>query len=124
MAKKYKVKHYYGKDIGTSRAELHPVSIVVLVLVFVGLGYIGTIIYKPVYNFVMNIGKEGVVSSMPELSESVPTGEPEPETEPEPELEPEPVADFDKLRAVYAPFETVADSARFDAFILGLEDGY
>lgn len=112
MGKKYKVKHYYGgKSGGFFKANPHPLGILAIVLSFAALVYVGTIIYEPIYDFVMNIGKPAeIVYTEPEIPEPA---ESEPPAEPEPKPEPE----YDKLRAVYLPFETASDNARLDAFL-------
>lgn len=105
MAKNYRVKRYYGKNGTTFRAKPRVLTVVILLLLFAGLVYAGTIIYKPVYDFVMDLGKEP-----PPKTESLP--EPEPEAQPEPEPEPPPPSEpeYEKLRTLYIPPTTGAMS--------------
>lgn len=111
MAKKYRVKRYYGKNSVSFRAKPRVLTVVFVVLLLAGLGYVGTIIYKPVYDFVMNLGKEPppLVETLPE-----PDAEPEPELKPEPEPEPEP--GHEMMRAVY-----IKDITAIDAVISEIE---
>lgn len=116
MAKKYRVKHYYGKNGMSFRAKPRVLTVVLVLLLFVGLGYIGTIIYRPVYDFVMNLGKEP-----PPVAETLPEPEPEPEAESEPEPQPPAEPEYKPLRAVYVPMATGGTTANLDAIISGLE---
>lgn len=118
MAKKYRVKRYYGKNGMSFRAKPRVLTVVFVLLLFVGLGYLGTIIYRPVYDFVMNLSKEP-----PPIAETLPEPESGSEPEPEAEREPEPPAEpeYEPLRAVYVPMATGGTTADIDAIISGLE---
>ncbi len=114
-----RVKRYYGRMTSSSyRAKPRPLTVILVILLFAGLGYLGTVIYEPVYDFVMSIGKAPtIVASEPEVT-------PPPQvvsssTAPEPEPTPEP--EFDKLRAVYLPHNIAADPAALESFLQKLE---
>lgn len=119
MAKRYRVKRYYGRNESSYRAKPRLITIILVVLVFAGLGYLGTVIYKPAYDFIMNIGKAPVESSSgPESASSEPVSSSEPEKQPEPPKRPE----YKKLKAVYIPHEVAADQNKLDEFLTGLSD--
>ena len=121
MARKYKVKRYYGKDVGFYRAKPHPLVVILVIVVLAGLGYLGTVIYEPVYDFIMNIGRQDESAvSVPEDSEPEPENEPDHGAVTEPEDEPVPHL-HDNLRAVYIPHETVSDAERLEVFLSGLD---
>lgn len=118
---KHRIRHYYGDKAGTYRAKPHPLTIIFVVALLAGLAYLGTVIYQPAYDFIMNVGKPADAgSSVPENTEPEPSsaaGEENPrEKEPE-----QPVPEFAKLKAVYIPHETAVNPAGLDAFIAGLE---
>lgn len=100
------------------RAKPRVLTVVFVLLLFVGLGYLGTVIYKPAYDFVMNLEKEP-----PPISEPLPEPESEPLPEPESESEPEQPAipGFEPLRAVYPAIASSGGTLDIDAIIGEIE---
>jgi hypothetical protein len=116
LPKNYKVKRYYGRTPTSFRAKPRLITLVLVAALFAGLAYLGVVLYEPVYDFVMNLGKPVEASSLPEPP---PSPAPEPEPAPsEPPPPPEPV--FEKLKAAYVPHATAADPAALKAFLDGL----
>lgn len=116
MARRHKVKRYYGENASSFRAKPRLITIALIIVLFAGLGYLGTVIYKPAYDFIMNIGKTpATVQEEPEPEES----EAHPEEQAEPEPDEKPV--YKAVKAVYAPPGIVSDPARFDSFLDGLD---
>lgn len=118
---KHRVKHYYGDKAGIYRAKPRPVTIIFVALLLVGLAYLGTVIYQPVYDFIMNVGKPPVSSSSETEKDSPEPSSQAVEKEPEPEPEP-PRPEFAKLKAVYIPPDLAADPARLDEFIVSIKE--
>lgn len=116
MSKKYKVKHYYGKNSISFRAKPRVLTILFALLLFAGFGYLGTVIYAPVSEFIMNLGKEP-----PPIEEILPESESEPESEPEPEPEEPEKTEFKELRALYVPIPQGGGEPDIDAVLSEIE---
>jgi len=114
--KKYKVKRYYGKNVGFYRAKPHPLVVILVIAVLAGLGFLGTVIYEPVYDFIMNIGRQDISA----VSEPVEPEEPEDNTVLEPEDEPA-ASLHENMKAVYIPHEIVSGQGSLDEFLSGLD---
>lgn len=116
--KEYKIKR--RKNARTIKARPHPLFVILIALLVVGLGYLGFISYQPIYNAVMNRGKDK--PEPPPVEVSQPEGDPEaPDviTQPEPEPPPQTVTG---LKGVYLPNSLVMNPAQLNAFLDGLAD--
>ncbi len=113
MPKNYKVKRYYGDSAGSYRAKPRLITVLFVIFLLVLLGYLGTVIWGPVSEFIADLGKPVDVSSLP-----VPEPAPESEPEPEPIEPPEPQKPvLSKMSAVFLPHAIAAEPSSLAAFL-------
>lgn len=117
MPKKYKIKRYNSSNI--YRAKPHPVTVVLSILLIGGLIYLGTVLYGPVYRFIM-----GEVSSPPQQNDivSVPESQKPSETEPEPEPIEQPAKENKALKALYLPADMLLSEKNMEAAVASVKD--
>ncbi len=111
MSRPYKIKR--TKYTGPIKARPHPLLVALLVLVAVGLGYLGFLSYTPIYNAIMNRNQASSQPSLPPQP-SEPSAPSQPE-EAAPQA-PEPSVP-EKFQAVYLPTALLKDTAALDAFL-------
>lgn len=104
-----------SKYTGSVKARPHPLFVALIVVLVVGLGFVGYVSYEPIYNAIMNAGSRG---------EPDPEPDPQPvQTQPDPdpgEGETLPVA-VTGLKSVYVPPQLMLDAAALSRFLDGLE---
>lgn len=115
LPKQYKIKRYH-KSARSYRAKPHPVTILLGIVLFAGLLFLGASVYEPVSNFI----RDSLNGSRPAPSqpEEDPLEAPSEPSEPE-ETEPE-APEALPLKTVYLPHDTAKDATELEAFLSAL----
>lgn len=117
-----KIKRYYSSPTLYRRGP-RPFVVAAILAGVIGLVCLGVMLYRPIYDAVMQFGESL------RQSEPVSSSGPEPDTGPEPdsgsisEPEPEPPAPVSGLNAVLMPREAAADPALLEEFLGSMPEG-